>query len=403
MGESRSTYHWVKYLSERFDVTLLTLQRADRQEVAEQLPDTHVVTWPEAKLWRGHERINAMMKPAYIGFYLRARQWLRDNRSAIDLVHQLAPLAMRYPCPATGLDIPYIIGPLGGSLAAPKDLNAQRFPGVAMAPVDRWYARLRAVDHWRFAHDHWLRRSYAEAAAIIGVGDYVRAHLHDLDIGHFVVESEVGIDDVITRPEEATDRPVSTLLHVARGVRTKGLQEAIQCLADLYQDYPALTLISAGDGPEVDRCQNIAAALGVADRCQFLGRVPRERVEQLYLDADIFLFPSVREPSGNVVFEAMRYGLPPIVADMGGPSQVITDTSGLAVPWRTVAQFRQDLAAGARRLIDDRPYYQALVHGAQERVAHLGIWSHKIDRMVALYDQLGCIDRREDQAGGQAA
>ena len=388
VGESHCAFQWVSHLAERFDVTLLTLQRQGRQPVAEQLPDVNVVSWPEPSLWRRHERLNAMMKPAYWGYYRKARRWLRDHRQRIDIVHQIAPLAMRYPCPATGLGLPYMIGPLGGSLNTPDDIATMPVPGMAEAPVDKWYARLRSIDHWRFAHDPWLRRSYAQADIVIGVGDYVRRLLHRIELQAFHVESELGIEGLSDSHQARLARPVRRLLHVGRGVRMKGLQEAVQCLADLAADYPELTLISAGQGPEIERCQKLANHLGVAERCSFLGQIPRERVETLYQEADIFLFPILREPSGSVLFEAMRHGLPPVVARAGGPGHVIDNRSGSAIDCHDAMQFRQALAMAVRKLADDRDHYQAMVAGTRERVARLGLWSHKMDRIEALYRQV---------------
>ena len=393
VGESHCAFEWVRHLAERFEVTLLTLQRQGRQPVPEQLAGAVVITWPEPAIWQRNERLNAMLKPAYWGYYRQARRWLRAHRERIDMVHQIAPLAMRYPCPATGLDVPYVIGPLGGSLRTPMDIAPMPVPGLGAAPVDKWYARLRSLDHWRFAHDPWLRRSYAEAAALIGVGDYVAELLRPVGVSVDHVESELGIDRLAASDQARLVRPVRRLLHVGRGVRMKGLQEAVQCLADLADEYPELTLTSAGQGPEIARCQQLAEHLGIASRCRFLGQVPREQVEALYQEADIFLFPSLREPSGSVVFEAMRHGLPPVVAAVGGPGHVVNETAGMAVKYRGAAPFRAGLAAAVKRLIDDRDRYRAVVAGARERVVELGHWPHKIDRMAALYRQ--ALDRKQ--------
>ena len=82
----------------------------------------------------------------------------------------------------------------------------------------------------------------------------------------------------------------------------------------LLPDLPDVTLTQAGDGEELELCKAEAERLGVADRVNFLGRIPRQQVEELYASSDAFLFPSFREPSGSVVFEAMRHGLPVIAS-----------------------------------------------------------------------------------------
>ena len=71
----------------------------------DQLPDARVIEWDEWPIVGRHDRFNSMLKPAYIGFYRRARKWIRRELAAgntFDLIHQVAPLALRYACPAIG-------------------------------------------------------------------------------------------------------------------------------------------------------------------------------------------------------------------------------------------------------------------------------------------------------------
>ena len=63
----------------------------------------------------------------------------------------------------------------------------------------------------------------------------------------------------------------------------------------------------AGQGEELLVCRNEARKLGVSNYVTFHGQVSRDRVEELYMQADAFLFPSFREPSGSV--EDLRYCL----------------------------------------------------------------------------------------------
>ena len=97
----------------------------------------------------------------------------------------------------------------------------------------------------------------------------------------------------------------------------------------MLKDIPGITLTSAGAGEEIDHCKAEAARLGILDRVTFLGRIAREKVEELYASHDVFCFPSFREPAGGVLYEAMRHGLPIVTADRGGPSWIVDASSGL--------------------------------------------------------------------------
>jgi glycosyltransferase involved in cell wall biosynthesis len=383
VGESWCAFQWVKNLSAFADVTLLALHRKGCDPVSEQLPNVNVVEWDEPSAMVGLKRFNSMLKPGYVAFYMRARSWLASALAAgekFDVAHQFTPIALRYPSPLAGFSIPYVIGPLGGSLATPPGFEAEC--GSAA-----WYTRLRSLDGWRLTHDRTLKHSYRNAAAIIGVAPYVGELLKPAQPKCFRVMSELGIDDLAPQHARAMVPNRLRLVHVGRGVRTKGLRDAVRAMA-LLPEALDVRLVSAGQGPEIDICRAEAQKLGVEDRIEFLGQVARSRIEELYANADGFLFPSFREPSGSVVFEALRHGLPVITADTGGPGYVIDKTCGLTVPAHTPEQLARDLAIAITQLASDTELRASLSAGARTRISAIGLWRNKVKWLLKLYGEL---------------
>lgn len=384
VGEAFVAARWAQALSERVELTVLAFQRAGRPALASQLPRARVVTWPEPAWAVRHERLNAMLKPAWPVYSTRVRRWIAAALSrgdAFDVAHQLMPQAARYPSPLRHFAIPYVIGPLGGALETPPAFRSE----AASAPL---FTRLRALDAFRFRHDPWLRASYAGAACVLGVAPYVREVLRDIPLHRFEPMLELGIDSL---PPLAPSRSVAPgtmrLLHVGRGVRTKGLRDTVRALAHL-RDLPGVTLTSAGAGEEIALCQAEAKALGVADRVTFLGRVPRDRVEDLYATHDAFVFPSFREPAGGVLYEAMRHGLPVITAARGGPDFIIDDSCGLRLPVTSPETLAAEIAAAVRRLSHDAALRAQLGRAARAKVADEGPWDRKAERLIKLYGEL---------------
>ena len=138
----------------------------------------------------------------------------------------------------------------------------------------------------------------------------------------------IGIDCLPDDPERAFGRHGLRLLHVGRGVRTKGLRDVVRALACLG-DLEGISLTSIGGGEDIAHCWTEAKALGVADRVSFLGRLPRAEIEDHYRESDVFVFPSFRESMGGVLYEAMRWGLPVVTVDYGGPGFVTDNTCAL--------------------------------------------------------------------------
>ena len=383
VGEAFVAYKWAEALSHRVDLTILAFHRPGMEPLANQLPLARVITWAEPAWARKHERLNAMLKPAWPVFSGKVRRWLAHEIATgggFDLAHQLMPQAARYASPLRHFAIPYVIGPLGGALDTPEAFRAE----AGSAPL---FTRLRALDAFRFRHDPWLRASYSRAACVIGVAPYVRDVLVAVPLQRFEPVLELGIDNIAPAAPRPQTPGLLRLLHVGRGVRTKGLRDAVRAMAQL-RDLPGVTLTSAGAGEEIALCQAEAQALGVADRVTFLGRQPRDQIEALYASHDVFLFPSFREPAGGVLYEAMRHGLPVITAARGGPDHIVDDLSGIRIPVTDPQRFSTDIATAIRDLHDHPARVAALGQGAQTKVAAEGLWPVKADRMVALYQSI---------------
>ena len=109
-----------------------------------------------------------------------------------------------------------------------------------------------------------------------------------------------------------------TILYLSRLEKEKGVYEAIDAYALLKEKYPDVTLIVAGDGEELLRVQDYVAQRGLLD-IEFSGFIDGEKKHQVYLDSDIYLFPTTYgEGMPNSVLEAMAYGLPVITRPVGG-------------------------------------------------------------------------------------
>lgn len=379
VGEAWVAHQWATGLAARHDVTLLTYHKRGRRPAAEQVAGARVVEWVEPAVLGRFERLNSLLKPGYVPFHVKAHRWIRQalaDGERFDAAFQPTPVAMRYPSPATGTGLPLILGPVGGGLSDPPGFRGS----AASTP---WYVRLRALDSLRLRRDPLLRRTYLEAWCVLGIAPYVREHLREMPLRRFELMCETGL---VHLPSVDLPRTPPTgelrLLFVGRLVKTKGARYAIEALARM-RDLP-LRLVLVGEGPDRDHCQDLVRELDLGDRVELRGFLSREAVDACYRDADVFVFPSYREPGGNVAWEAMSHGLPVITCDRGGPGESVDATSGLKLALSTEEQLIEDLAEAVRGLHEDRQRIVELGAGARRRAETHGMWSSRYDQLDQL-------------------
>ena len=382
VGEAWVAYQWASRSLERHDVTILSYRKAGAPPIREQLRGARVVEWDEPPLLGRAERFNSLLKPGYVAFFLRARHWMRQAARAgerFDIAHQVAPVAMRYPSPVASAGLPYVIGPVGGSLDSPSAFRIEE-------GTNPWYTRLRALDSFRLCHDPLLRATYENAACVLGIAPYVERRLSPLRIKHFEVMAETAVTS-LPAPTDRTRRsaPLS-LLYVGRLIRSKGARDVIRAMAHL-RDLP-VKLHIVGDGPDRLDCQELCSTLGVSPAVAFHGQQPRNAVEQFYSRADIFVFPSYREPGGNVQFEAMAHGLPLIVSNRGGVAAAVDESCAILINPDTPSQYALNIARAIRQLALNPAERHAKGTAARERIARVGLWEPKLDAAGAIYRRI---------------
>lgn len=112
-----------------------------------------------------------------------------------------------------------------------------------------------------------------------------------------------------------SSKPV--VLFVSRLVWEKNLQTLIDIYLINENNGRSFELVIAGDGVAHDEL------VEKMPHATFLGNLSHEKLSIWYASSDVFLFTSDTETYGNVVIEAMASGLPVVVADAGGPKDLV--------------------------------------------------------------------------------
>jgi glycosyltransferase involved in cell wall biosynthesis len=129
-----------------------------------------------------------------------------------------------------------------------------------------------------------------------------------------------------------------TFVYVGRLWLGKGLAFLIDAFRTIQRpDVGETTLLLVGDGPDEDVLRTKAAGAGCI---VFAGFHHPETLASLYAASDVFVFPTLGDPFGLVVLEAMASGLPVIATTASGEirDRVVEGVNGFLVPPANVEQ-----------------------------------------------------------------
>ena len=137
---------------------------------------------------------------------------------------------------------------------------------------------------------------------------------------------EHALDDRL-RARSAQD-PV--FLFVGRLSHEKGVDALIDAFAAIRQRIPEARLRIVGTGPRGEEFQQKVNDSGLADAVCFVGSQQDEGLSREYFGASCLVLPSLSEPWGLVVNEALNHGCPAVVSDNCGcvPELVIDGVTG---------------------------------------------------------------------------
>ncbi|HHV18961.1 MAG TPA: glycosyltransferase family 4 protein [Thermoanaerobacterales bacterium] len=138
-----------------------------------------------------------------------------------------------------------------------------------------------------------------------------------------------GIEGTL-RKELGVDPNVPIIGIVARLVPEKGYEYAINAFYHVLKQNPSALLVIVGDGPLEKSLKDMCVKMGIKDNVVFMGY--RQGVENLVMDFDVFVLPSISEGLGLALLEAMALGKPAVATTAGGIPEIIKhDVNGLLV------------------------------------------------------------------------
>ncbi len=177
----------------------------------------------------------------------------------------------------------------------------------------------------------------------------------------------------------------ATFLFIGKEFPRKGGDLLWQAFAKIHNSHPAARLIMVTGGP-------VPAGLPLDGVEVVAPTYDREFIANLYRRADIFILPSRLETWGDVLLEAMAFGLPCVGVSGEAMDEIIENgKTGFVVPPENV----EALSGAIGQLIGDKSLRVGMSRAARRRVEEIFTWDHVVERMFPLMRQ--CAARGEKQ------
>lgn len=154
--------------------------------------------------------------------------------------------------------------------------------------------------------------------------------------GETIITKGVGVFNYIPQPAYTSKEKVQNFLYVGRFVEVKNLK----FLISIFNELPQYNLYLAGFGEQEEELRAMAM-----ENVHFLGAIDNKELSSYYQKMDVFVLPSMSEPWGLVVEEALNNGIPVIVSDrVGCADEIINDSNGIVFKFDEAQALKEAIA-----------------------------------------------------------
>lgn len=327
-SESYGAFKWMETMLDKANVKVFTSKGSEEgilKYYNNQLPDNlKVYTFEDDNYLK--KKLKIQLHFGYFTFNKNVEKFLKSNSEELKNVKFILhknPSSFRYFTCLHKHGAPLVVGPLGGGLQVPPVLKDY-------FESESFVNKLRKYDKFLLKLPVY-RKQYKAADKILLTFNYIKNTLPK-EFHHKTQEFfDIGIEVDNQLPQRApikNNEPVR-LLYVGKLIRYKGAELAIRAVALLNDHNIHFDIV--GDGVEKKFLENLTKELELTDRVTIHGLIPFEKVGEFYLNSHIFCFPTLTEAGGGVFLEAMKFGLPILSVNNGGPKYIIPNEGGIKV------------------------------------------------------------------------
>ena len=241
---------------------------------------------------------------------------------------------------------------------------------------------------------HFLKHAIRNADAITSNSSFTKSKI--LEIADSTVNvvgfgPAVGeIQSAVSRETEKRANPRKQILFVGRFVERKGTEYLIKAMPDILAKVDC-DLILVGIGDLEEDIRRLARELGVDSHVTFAGVLSNDELRRRYLEADIFVLPSIVDSKGDteglgvVLIEALAHKTPVVASEVGGIIDIVKHReTGMLVPEKDP----RALAGAVVEVLTDDDLAARLAEDGNRFIMEKFDWDKLGGQLVDIYERV---------------
>ena len=266
-----------------------------------------IVDVPNALNWF-REKHSAFHHMYYILWQHWAWLWVKHSGIRFDVIHHVTMNDYRIPSElykAKGAKV--IWGPMGGAQVTPRPLKVYE--------KNQLVASFREFVNKSCSWNPFYKKALRSYYKIYCINNETQKQISRIVGKDVPLMPELALRDEYKNPPIRKGKnDILKIDFVGRLIGKKGIAFLVDALSLMPTDMDWELLIF-GDGDDRALIEKQIADSGIGKNVKLMGNRPLNQIAEAYQQADVFVLPSLRETSGNVLLEAMAYAVPIVAFD----------------------------------------------------------------------------------------
>jgi glycosyltransferase involved in cell wall biosynthesis len=208
-----------------------------------------------------------------------------------------------------------------------------------------------------------------------------------------IIESNYGLSgnhiitvySAVSMPESLSEvkaqKEIFKVLFAGRIDGNKGIEYFIEIARKVLKKNKDVRFVVAGRGLGNVKLEEIKGFKDIASKFTYLGFLKRDKLFELFVSCDVLCMPSISEPFGLTAIEAASVGLPVILSNKTGASEVLNRTP-MADFWDT-DRFADHILS----IKENSKLREKIIENNRNDISKLS-WESSADQVFQLYNKL---------------